>query len=129
MPEITMPSGLRYSVENHGHGEQTPTPGQVVEVHYTGWLDDNGQKGKKFDSSVDRGEPFTFVVGVGQVIPGWDEAVLSMHVGEKWHIILPPQLAYGSRGAGGLFLPMPPYALMWNCSELSIVKGPAYLLA
>ncbi len=105
MPEITLPSGLTYSVEKHGTSEETPTPGQVVEVHYTGWLDDNGKMGKKFDSSVDRGTPFRFVVGVGQVIEGWDEAVLSMRVGEKWHIVLPPQLAYGARGAAGVIPP------------------------
>lgn len=80
-----------------------PTKGQMVNVHYTGWLyDENApeNKGKKFDSSVDRNEHFTFPVGAGYVIKGWDEAVLDMQVGEKRRIILPASLGYGARGAG-----------------------------
>ncbi len=105
MPEITLPSGLRYRIDNHGTGEESPKPGQTVTVHYTGWLDDAGKLGTKFDSSVDRGRPFSFVIGVGQVIKGWDEGVLSMHKGEKRHLIIPPALGYGARGAGNLIPP------------------------
>ncbi len=92
--------GLQYYIINHGTGDTTPSPGQAVDVHYTGWLDDGGQQGTKFDSSVDRGRPFTFVVGVGHVIKGWDEAVLEMREGEKRYIILSSDLGYGSRGTG-----------------------------
>ncbi len=81
---------------------QRPTPGARVSVHYTGWLDEQGEKGKKFDSSVDRGEPFVFNVGVGQVIRGWDEGVLAMKVGEKRRLVIPPHLGYGQQGAGGV---------------------------
>ena len=94
-------SGLQYQIITPGSGSQ-PKPGQKVTVHYTGWLDNNGELGKKFDSSVDRGQPFQFIVGIGQVIPGWDEAVLSMKVGEKRLIILPANLAYGTRAVGNL---------------------------
>lgn len=100
MEFITLPSGLQYHIENHGTGETTPKPGEVVSVHYTGWLDDGGALGKKFDSSRDRA-PFSFVVGAQQVIRGWDEALLSMRVGEKRHLIIPPELGYGSRGYPG----------------------------
>lgn len=93
-------SGLKYVVLKEGNG-LSPKKGQSVVVHYTGWLTD----GKKFDSSVDRGEPFAFRVGVGQVIRGWDEGVLSMKVGEKRKFTIPPKLAYGARGAGGLIPP------------------------
>lgn len=84
---------------------KSPIAGRPVTVHYTGWLDKDGQNGTKFDSSVDRGQPFRFVVGVGQVIAGWDEAVLGMKVGEKRLIILPANLGYGTRGAGGVIPP------------------------
>ncbi len=105
MPEITLPSGLKYRIINHGTGETTPSPGQTVTVHYTGWLDDGGQLGNKFDSSVDRGRPFEFVIGVGHVIKGWDEGVLSMRIGEKRHLIITPDLGYGVRGAGAAIPP------------------------
>jgi FKBP-type peptidyl-prolyl cis-trans isomerase len=96
----TTPSGLRYVVLQEGEGE-TPTRGTTVTAHYTGTLLD----GRKFDSSVDRGKPFQFPVGAGRVIKGWDEAFLSMKKGEKRIIILPPNLAYGERGAGGVIPP------------------------
>jgi peptidylprolyl isomerase len=96
----TTPSGMRYVVLQEGEGE-TPTRGTTVTAHYTGTLLD----GKKFDSSVDRGKPFQFPVGAGRVIKGWDEAFLAMKKGEKRIIILPPNLAYGERGAGGVIPP------------------------
>lgn len=74
-------------------------------MHYTGWLDENGTIGKKFDSSVDRGQEFTFVVGIGQVIKGWDEGVMMMKEGEKCRLIIPSELGYGARGAGGGLIP------------------------
>lgn len=101
---ITTESGLKYSTEKEGSG-QSPKKGQKVTVHYTGWLDDNGKEGKKFDSSVDRNEPFTFMLGIGQVIKGWDEGVASMKLGEKRRLFIPSKLGYGSRGAGGVIPP------------------------
>jgi peptidylprolyl isomerase len=97
---VVTPSGLKYWVLKEGTGP-TPKAGQNVRVHYTGWLKD----GTKFDSSVDRGEPLPFAVGVGQVIPGWDEGVLTMKVGEKRQLEIPPGLAYGDEGAGGVIPP------------------------
>lgn len=94
-------SGLEYEVLKEGTGA-SPLKGQKVTVHYTGWLEENGQPGKKFDSSVDRGTPFVFTIGIGQVIKGWDEGVLNMKVGEKRRLIIPAALGYGSRGAGAL---------------------------
>jgi peptidylprolyl isomerase len=89
----TTESGLQFIDIEVGAGD-APQSGQTVEVHYTGWLTD----GTKFDSSLDRGQPFTFVIGAGQVIAGWDEGVASMKVGGKRRLILPPELAYGERG-------------------------------
>jgi peptidylprolyl isomerase len=83
----------------------SPKAGQTAVVHYTGYLSDKGAKGKKFDSSVDRGQPFEFPVGAGRVIKGWDEGVASMKVGGKRTLIVPPQLGYGERGAGGVIPP------------------------
>lgn len=97
-------SGLEYEIIQEGSGE-TPQKGQKVTVHYTGWLDKNGELGAKFDSSVDRNKPFTFTIGVGQVIKGWDEGVMLMKVGEKRRLIIPAELAYGSRGAAGIIPP------------------------
>jgi FKBP-type peptidyl-prolyl cis-trans isomerase FkpA len=89
--------GLQYWDIKVGTGP-VATAGQTVKVHYTGWL----TNGKKFDSSVDRGEPFTFNLGGGQVIKGWDEGVAGMKVGGKRQLRIPPQLGYGDRGAGGV---------------------------
>ena len=91
-------SGLQYWDITVGTGT-TATSGKSVTVHYTGWLDKGG---KKFDSSVDRGQPFVFQLGGGQVIKGWDEGVAGMKVGGKRQLRIPPQLGYGDRGAGGV---------------------------
>ena len=98
---IEMPNGLKYTDTKTGDGS-TATPGNKVSVHYTGWLYNNGAKGTKFDSSVDRGTPFEFPVGKGRVIKGWDEGVISMKVGGKRKLIIPAHLGYGDRGAGGV---------------------------
>jgi len=98
--EVTTPTGLKYTDEVVGNG-QSPRRGQTVSVHYTGWL----TNGTKFDSSLDRGQPFTFPLGQGQVIRGWDEGVASMKVGGKRKLVIPPELGYGSRGAGGVIPP------------------------
>jgi len=96
---ITTKSGLQYEDSQAGSGDEA-TSGKKVTVHYTGWLDERGKKGKKFDSSVDRGEPFDFPLGVGMVIKGWDEGVAGMKVGGKRTLYIPSELAYGPRGAG-----------------------------
>ena len=96
----TTSSGLQYEEIITGQGK-SPSKGQMVTVHYTGWLTD----GTKFDSSVDRGSPFKFVIGLGQVIKGWDEGVMSMKVGGKRKLIIPAELGYGSRGAAGVIPP------------------------
>ncbi len=102
MEFIKLDSGLQYRVLNQATSEKKPTAGQRVTVHYTGWLvDENGNKTTKFDSSLDRGQKFVFTVGIGQVIKGWDQALLDMKIGEKREIVLPPHLAYGKHGAGG----------------------------
>ena len=100
----TTPTGLRYTDEVVGTGAQ-PKAGQSVQVHYTGWLDQGGKKGTKFDSSRDRGQPFSFTIGQGQVIQGWDEGVASMKVGGKRTLVIPAALGYGARGAGGVIPP------------------------
>jgi peptidylprolyl isomerase len=97
---ITTDSGLRYKVIKEGDGA-IPSAGTNVKAHYTGWLD-GFNSDKKFDSSRDRGRPFSFKAGAGQVIRGWDESFLSMKVGERRQIIIPPRLGYGDRGAGGI---------------------------
>ena len=96
----TTATGLKYYDFVVGDGA-SPTSGKPVTVHYTGWLLD----GDKFDSSLDRGEPFTFTIGAGQVIRGWDEGVMGMKVGGKRQLVIPPDLGYGSRGAGGGVIP------------------------
>jgi peptidylprolyl isomerase len=97
---VTTESGLKYIDTEVGEGA-TPKKGDKVQVHYTGWLTD----GKKFDSSVDRGQPFVFDIGMGRVIKGWDEGVMTMQVGGKRRLIIPPELGYGARGAGGVIPP------------------------
>lgn len=97
---ITTDSGLKYVVLKEGTGA-TPKKGQTVVVHYTGTLED----GTKFDSSRDRGQPFSFKLGVGQVIKGWDEGLSTMKVGERRQLTIPPELGYGARGAGGVIPP------------------------
>ena len=97
---VTTDSGLKYIDNKTGDGEY-PNVGDKVVVHYTGTLED----GTKFDSSSDRGQPFEFTIGVGQVIKGWDEGVISMKIGGKRKLIIPPELAYGSRGAGRVIPP------------------------
>lgn len=101
---VTLPSGLKYHDEVVGTGPE-PKAGQQVTVQYTGWLDENGKKGRKFDSSRDRNQPFSFAIGAGQVIRGWDEGVMSMKTGGKRTLIIPPELGYGARGAGGVIPP------------------------
>ena len=101
---IKTPSGLQYEDAVQGTGA-SPKPGQTCVMHYTGWLWENGAKGKKFDSSVDRGQPFEFQIGLGMVIKGWDEGVMTMKVGGKRTLLIPPSLGYGTRGAGGVIPP------------------------
>ena len=114
---VRMASGVQYKDEVVGHGPE-PQPGQTVTVQYTGWLDENGHKGKKFDSSRDRNQPFSFTLGQGEVIKGWDLGVATMHVGSKRTLLLPPELAYGERGAGGA---IPPNAtLIFDVELLSV---------
>jgi len=98
------PSGLQYEDTQAGTGA-SPQKGQTCVMHYTGWLWVNNAKGAKFDSSVDRGKPFTFPIGVGRVIKGWDEGVASMKIGGKRTLLIPPELGYGARGAGGVIPP------------------------
>jgi FKBP-type peptidyl-prolyl cis-trans isomerase len=101
---IEMPNGLKYTDTKTGDGV-TAAAGNKVSVHYTGWLFNNGAKGTKFDSSVDRGQPFQFTLGAHQVIAGWDEGVAGMKVGGKRTLTIPPELGYGARGAGGVIPP------------------------
>jgi FKBP-type peptidyl-prolyl cis-trans isomerase FkpA len=115
---MTTPSGLQIIDTQVGTGA-SPKPGQTCIMHYTGWLYENGQKGKKFDSSVDRNEPFEFPIGMKRVIAGWDEGVSTMKVGGKRTLIIPPELGYGARGAGGV---IPPNATLMFDVELLGVK-------
>ncbi len=111
---VTTASGLKYLDEAVGNGA-SPSKGNLVVVHYTGTL----ENGNKFDSSLDRKEPLSFVIGVGQVIKGWDEGVMGMKVGGKRKLIIPPNLGYGSAGAGGV---IPPNATLLFDVELLDVK-------
>ena len=101
---ITTASGLQYVETTEGTGA-CPQTGQTCVVHYTGWLSEAGAKGKKFDSSVDRGEPLSFPVGTGRVIKGWDEGLSTMKKGGKRTLHIPADLGYGARGAGGGVIP------------------------
>jgi peptidylprolyl isomerase len=116
--EVTTPSGLRIIDVTPGTGP-APQAGQTVTVNYTGWLFVDGKKGKKFDSSLDRGQPFSFTIGQGQVIKGWDEGVATMHVGGKRTLIIPPDLGYGESGAGA---DIPPGATLIFDVDLISVK-------
>ena len=116
---VTTPSGLQIIDTKIGTGP-SPRTGQTCIMHYTGWLYENGKKGKKFDSSVDRGEPFEFPIGTHRVIAGWDEGVATMKVGGKRTLIIPPALGYGARGAGGA---IPPNATLIFDVELLGIKG------
>ena len=118
-PVTTTPSGLKIIDAKVGIGP-APKAGQTCVMHYTGWLYENGKKGAKFDSSLDRNQPFSFPIGQHQVIAGWDEGVATMKVGGKRTLIIPPELGYGSRGAGGV---IPPNATLIFEVELLDVKG------
>ncbi|MEA5553166.1 FKBP-type peptidyl-prolyl cis-trans isomerase [Anabaena cylindrica UHCC 0172] len=111
---VTTPSGLKYVELVQGSGA-TPAKGKTVVVHYTGTLED----GTKFDSSRDRGQPFSFKIGIGQVIKGWDEGLSTMKVGDRRKLIIPSELGYGSRGAGGV---IPPNATLIFDVELLDIK-------
>lgn len=111
-------SGLEYRDIKEGTGP-SPEPGQTCVMHYTGWLWTNGSKGKKFDSSVDKGDPLPFAIGKKQVIAGWDEGVATMKVGAKRELLIPPKLAYGERGYPGA---IPPNATLLFEVELLEVK-------
>jgi peptidylprolyl isomerase len=115
---MTTASGLQIIDTTVGSGA-TPKTGQICVMHYTGWLYENGVKGKKFDSSVDRGQPFEFAIGTRQVIGGWDEGVATMKVGGKRTLIIPPALGYGARGAGR---DIPPNSTLMFDVELLAVK-------
>ncbi|MGO9605678.1 MAG: FKBP-type peptidyl-prolyl cis-trans isomerase [Candidatus Binataceae bacterium] len=116
---VTMDSGLKYVDLKVGSGAVAHA-GEQVSVHYTGWLQNpDGSKGKKFDSSLDRGQPFDFGLGQQEVIKGWDDGVQGMKVGGKRELIIPPALGYGSRGAGGV---IPPNAALIFDVELLAIK-------
>ena len=100
----TTPPGLQYEDTTVGSGAEA-TAGKHVTVHYTGWLYENGQAGRKFDSSKDRNDPFVFPLGAGHVIRGWDEGVQGMKVGGVRRLVIPADLGYGARGAGGVIPP------------------------
>jgi peptidylprolyl isomerase len=117
-PVTTTPSGLKIIDVKVGTGP-APKPGQTCVMNYTGWLYENGKKGAKFDSSLDRNQPFSFPIGQHQVIAGWDEGVATMKVGGKRTLIIPPELGYGARGAGGV---IPPNATLMFDVELLGVK-------
>jgi len=114
---ITTPSGLQYEDKVVGTGA-TAQAGKSVSVHYTGWLWKDATRGAKFDSSKDRKAPFKFALGQGQVIKGWDEGLQGMKVGGTRNLLIPPELGYGARGAGGV---IPPNAtLMFEVELLGV---------
>ncbi|HEX5453277.1 MAG TPA: FKBP-type peptidyl-prolyl cis-trans isomerase [Stellaceae bacterium] len=111
-------NGLKYTDTKPGTGAEAK-PGDKVTVNYTGWLYADGKKGKKFDSSLDRNEPFDFTLGAHQVIPGWDQGVAGMKVGGERTLIIPPDLAYGRHGAGGGIIP-PNATLIFDVQLLKV---------
>ena len=115
---MTTASGLQITDSVVGTGA-SPKPGQICVMHYTGWLYQNGQRGAKFDSSVDQGKPFEFPLGAGAVIKGWDEGVAGMKVGGKRTLIIPPDLGYGGNPRTGI----PAYSTLIFEVELLAVKG------
>jgi len=118
MTRIKTASGLEYEIIKEGSGK-SPQKGDTVVVHYTGWLNKNGEPGEKFDSSVDRGKPFSFPIGMEYVIKGWDEGVITMKVGEKRRLFIPADLGYGKYGAGSV---IPPDAnLIFDVELLQII--------
>jgi FKBP-type peptidyl-prolyl cis-trans isomerase len=116
--EVTLPDGLKYTDGKVGDGAEAQK-GLLISVQYTGWLYKNGQKGAEFDSSTKAGKPFAFKLGAGQVIPGWDEGVAGMKIGGQRTLIIPPELAYGAKGAGGV---IPPNATLIFDVELISVR-------
>jgi peptidylprolyl isomerase len=121
--ELILPSGLGFTILQDSDKTEMPAVGNTVVVHYTGWLADAQGKAdytKKFDSSIDRKQPFGFKIGMRQVIPGWDEGVMRMKVGQKVRLSIPSELGYGARGAGGV---IPPHAkLIFDVELLEIKK-------
>ncbi|CAM9571587.1 unnamed protein product [Discosporangium mesarthrocarpum] len=115
--EVTTSSGLKFKVTKEGKGA-SPKPGDTIKTDYTGWLNGFDEDGVKFDSSRDRGRPFSFRVGIGQVIKAWDETLLDMKIGERRQITVPPELGYGSRGAGGI---IPPNSTLYFDVELKSI--------
>ena len=115
----TTPSGLQYTDNVVGDGAEAKA-GQHVSVHYTGWLYNDGEQGAKFDSSRDRNDPFDFPLGAGMVIKGWDEGVQGMKIGGQRTLIIPAELGYGARGAGGV---IPPNATLKFDVELLGLDG------
>ncbi len=115
---VKTPSGLTIIDTKVGTGA-SPRAGQICVMHYTGWLYENGAKGKKFDSSLDRGQPFEFPLGQGRVIKGWDEGVATMKVGGTRTLIIPASLGYGASGAGGGLIP-PNATLIFNVQLLGV---------
>ncbi len=116
---MTSKTGLKTTDVKVGEGTEAKA-GMTVSMHYTGWLWEKDAKGKKFDSSLDRNEPFQFALGAGQVIKGWDEGIAGMKEGGKRTLVIPPDLGYGSRGAGGV---IPPNAtLLFEVEFLKAVK-------
>ncbi|MEI7739249.1 MAG: FKBP-type peptidyl-prolyl cis-trans isomerase [Betaproteobacteria bacterium] len=116
---IKTSSGLQYIDTHIGEGAEA-SANQEVSVHYTGWLYANDEQGEKFDSSLDRNDPFEFHLGAGMVIKGWDEGVQGMRIGGKRTLIIPPELGYGARGAGGA---IPPNATLKFDVELLAVHA------